>query len=191
MNARTFSRRIFTYPTFIRAIDELLVRLPDLKRAARGGRVSKAFSERIMLAVTQVNGCRYCNWGHSLAALKAGVPQEQIDAILSNEFTELPEEEISALLFAHHYAESAGDYDPEAWEKLVGQYTEEGARDILAYIRMITFGNLWGNSFDALLSRFIGRPAPNSSLPSELGIIFGSVVILPFKVLVYLLKPRD
>ncbi|MBN2500235.1 MAG: carboxymuconolactone decarboxylase family protein [Anaerolineales bacterium] len=190
MDARTFSRRIFTYRSFIQAIDDLLARLPDLKHAARGGRVSKAFSERIMLAVTQVNGCRYCYWGHSLAALKAGIPQDQIDAIISNEFMELPAEEVPALLFAQHYAETEGHPDPEAWDKLVEQYTQEGAQDILAYIRMITFGNLWGNSFDALLSRFGGKPAPNSSLLSELGIIFGSVVILPFKVVVYFLKPR-
>ncbi len=189
MDASTFSRRIFTYRAFIQAIDDLLNRLPDLKRATRGGRVSKAFSERIMLAVTQVNGCRYCNWGHSVAALKAGVPREQIDAINVSEFTELPPDEVPALLFAQHYAETEGHPDSEAWDKLVEQYAEQGAQDILAYIRMITFGNLWGNSFDALLSRFVGKPAPNSSLLSELGIIFGSVVILPVKVLVYFLKP--
>ena len=32
---------------------------------------------------------------------------------------------------------------------------------------MITFGNLVGNTFDALLSRFAGKPAPGSSLDME------------------------
>jgi len=187
----SFSRRIFTYRSFNQGIDYFLAQMPDLKRASRGGRVSKAFSERIMLAVTQVNGCRYCSWGHSLAALKAGISQEQVDAIVASEFGELPEEEIPAILFAQHYAETGGNNDPEAWDKLVGQYTEEGAQDILAYIRVITFGNLWGNSFDAFLSRFAGKPAPNSSLISELGIIFASIVILPFKVLLYFLNPGN
>ena len=191
MFTESFSRRIFTFQSFNQSVDDFLARLPDLKRASKSGRVNKAFSERIMLAVTQVNGCRYCYWGHSASALKTGVTQEEIDAIVSSEFGILPEEEIPAILFAQHYAEAEGNYDPEAWDKLVEHYTEEGARDVLAYIRVITFGNLWGNTFDAILSRFAGKPAQDSSLLSELGIVFGSVVILPVKMVLHFLNPAN
>lgn len=184
----TFSRRIFTYRTFVQGIDTLLTQIPDLKRAARGGRVSKAFSERIMLAVTQVNGCRYCHWGHTLAALKTGVTEDEIASIVLQDYEGLPEDEIPALFFAQHYAESKGDFDAAAWDKLVETYSEAGAGDILAYIRMITFGNLWGNSFDALLSRFKGKPATESSLWSELGIVVASGTVLPLKAMGYFIK---
>lgn len=183
-----FPKRIFTYRTFVQGIDALLANIPDIKQAVRSGRISKPFSERIMLAVTQVNGCRYCHWGHSAAALKTGVTQNQIDAIVGGDLGTLPEEEVPALLFAQHYAESAGDFDEVAWERIVEIYGDDSARDILAYIKMITFGNLWGNTFDALLSRFFGKPARESSIWSELGIMVASFSVLPLKVLLYLPK---
>lgn len=50
------------------------------------------------------------------------------------------------------------------------------ARDILAYIRMITFGNLLGNTLDAFFSRLAGRPAPGSTLWDELGVLLLTAV---------------
>ena len=46
---------------------------PTLKAAMRGDLVSVQFRERLMLMVTEVNGCRYCSYGHSKAALAAGL----------------------------------------------------------------------------------------------------------------------
>jgi hypothetical protein len=36
---------------------------------------------------------------------------------------------------------------------------------------MISFGNLLGNTWDAVLSRFKGRPAPESNITSELAFV--------------------
>ena len=114
-----------------------------------------------MLAVTQVNGCRYCSYGHTQAALKSGLDSEEIRALLSGDLSSAPLEELTALLFAQHYAESAGHPDTEAWENLVSTYGQDKAFAILANIRMITIGNLLGNTFDAFLYRITGRPTPN------------------------------
>jgi hypothetical protein len=46
-------------------------------------------------------------------------------------------------------------------------------------LRMITFGSLLGNTFDALLSRIAGKPAAGSSLWNELSVLFG-VLWMPF-----------
>ncbi|NCP16180.1 hypothetical protein GW866_03945 [bacterium] len=59
---------------------------------------------------------------------------------------------------------------------------------------MITFGNLFGNTFDALLSRLAGKPAAGSSVWSELGVILGGFVIVPFGIISRLfnrLRPND
>lgn len=136
-----------------------------------------------MLAVTRVNGCRYCAYGHSRAALAVGVTEAEIQHLMSGDLGGFPEEEAVALAFAQHYAESACQPDVQALRRLMDTYGPETARDIQAYLRMITFGNLYGNTFDALLSRLAGKPAAGSSLWSELGVIFGVFVLIPLTML--------
>jgi len=176
---KQFDRRIYNTTAFKAAIADTMDHIDDFKAAHRGARVSKAFSERIMLAVTQVNGCRWCHYGHAKAALAAGVSEEDIQRLVAGEFDELPQEEVVALLFAQHYAESEGNPDPEAWQRVVDTYGPDTARDIMAHIRMITVGNLLGNTFDTFLSRLAFKPASGSSLWQELGVLAGSFYIIP------------
>jgi AhpD family alkylhydroperoxidase len=183
MTRPAFSRRIYTWASFKTATEDVFGHMGDLRRASRRGRVSKAFSEKIMLSVTQVNGCRYCAYGHTRAALAMGVPEAELQRIMAGELGSFPEQEAVALAFAQHYAESACHPDPAAWQRLVDYYGAEIAQDILAYSRMITFGNLYGNTFDALLSRFLGGPAAGSSLWSELGVILGVFLIVPSQMI--------
>ena len=46
---------------------------PVLVRALIWPRTSRALREQVVLAVTSVNDCRYCNWGHTVLALRNGV----------------------------------------------------------------------------------------------------------------------
>jgi len=164
----TFSKRIYTPRSLLRDFRNILARSHEFRSAVRSRRLSRAFAEKIMLTVTAVNGCRYCSYAHAKTALTCGVSPEEIDLLLSGEIGHVSPEEAPALFFAQHYAESGGCPAPEMVQKLVETYGQEKARDILAYIRMIMFGNLAGNTFDALLSRLRGCPAEGSSLGSEL-----------------------
>ncbi len=176
MPARNFNKRTFTFRHFVASARDILAHMGDLRQATRGGRVSRAFAEKIMLAVTQVNGCRYCSYGHTRAALAAGVSREELQKLLAQDIGDFPQEEAVALAFAQHYAESGDRPAPEAWQRLVSYYGPQTARDILAYIRMITFGNLLGNTFDAFFSRLAGRPALSSTLWDELGVLLLTAV---------------
>ena len=174
-----FRKRIYSIESFSAALEDGLEHARDLRAAARGGRVNRAFAERIMLAVTAVNECRYCSYGHTRAALASGLSPAEIQAILAGDFGSAPPEEFLALTFAQHYAERAGQPDEAAWNRLVEAYGPETAQDILAYIRMITMCNLAGNTLDALLNRLRLRPtAPGSTLLQEAGVILGAPVIL-------------
>ncbi len=179
----TFQKRIFTINTFKSAITDVFEHLDDLRAASNGNIVDKQFSERIMLAVTQVNGCRYCSYGHARMALDAGLSKEEVDELLSGEFSSAPREQLTALAFAEHFAESGGKPDEAAEERLESEYSLEGSRHIIAYIRMIMMGNLLGNTFDALLGRFKRKPASGSTIWQELGVLFGSLVIIPMAAL--------
>lgn len=172
----TFNRRIFTLATFARQTKQVLQTIPRLKAASRRKAVSRAFTEKIMLAVTQVNGCPYCAYGHALLALKSGLSPAEVRDLLSANFADLPEGESVALAFAQHYAETEGQPDPATLQRLTSYYGPAISADIISYIQMIMFGNLAGNTFDAFLSRLKGVPAANSRWWEEL-ILF--IIIAP------------
>lgn len=152
-----FNKRVYTPRSFARALRDVLAHLPDTAQAARGGRVGRAFAEKIMLAVTQVNGCVYCDYAHTRWALASGVSPEEIKRLAAGDLGGFAESEAVALMFAQHVAERGGQPNPTAWARLADYYGEETARDIMAYIRMIMMGNLLGNTSDYLIYRLTGR----------------------------------
>jgi len=115
--------------------------------------LSPAFQERLMLAVTSVEGCRYCSYFHSKLALKGGINQGEIGQLLSGDFHNCPEEESLAVLYAQHWADSNACPDPEIVEKLKETYGSENVEAINIMLRMIRLGNLLGNTWDYLLYR--------------------------------------
>ena len=104
-----------------------------------------------MLAVTSVEGCRYCSYFHSKLALKGGIKQEEIRKFLSGDFEDCPEEEVLAVLYAQHWAESNACPEPEVVDKLKETYGSEKVDAIHLMLRMIRLGNLLGNTWDYLL----------------------------------------
>jgi AhpD family alkylhydroperoxidase len=190
MNA-SFNKRIYTFPAFRADVRQIFDHMDDLRQAVRGGRVSKAFAEKIMLVVSSVNGCRYCCYGHSRAALAAGVSETELQSLLALDLGTFPVNEVTALTFAQHYAEVNCQPDPTAWQRVVTCYGKDTANDILAYLRMITFGNLLGNTFDALLSRMAGKPAAGSSLWSELSVLLGAVWMPPSRLALRMFNRRE
>lgn len=183
--AKIFRRRIYHSPgELLSAASEILRHSPEIKSARRSGGVNRAFAEKIMLAVTQVNDCRYCSFGHTKAALEAGVSEDEITRIARGDLGEFPKDEAPGLLYAQHFAETGGAPDPAAKTQLVDFYGEQTAAEISAYIRMITVGNLLGNTFDAFLSRFRRCPAPDSSFISELSTLLLALLgVIPFGII--------
>ena len=125
----------------------------EIRSLMGGGIISPAFRERIMLAVTAVNGCRYCSFFHSKQALTKGISPEEIRGMAEGLFDGCPEEELPALLYAQHWAETRGNPDEAARAKILETYGEEKTRAIEFAIRMITAGNLMGNTFDYFLHK--------------------------------------
>jgi len=125
----------------------------QLREVKNKGLLSPAFQERLMLAVTSVENCRFCSYFHSKLALKGGISREEIGKLLSGDFEGCPEEEAVAVFYAQHWAESNARPDPEAVEKLRETYGSEKAEAIHLMLRMIRLGNLLGNTWDYLLYR--------------------------------------
>jgi AhpD family alkylhydroperoxidase len=151
---KPFQRRIYTLKAFWREFRYLMRHRDLIRRAMRSGRVSEAFRERLMLVVTEVNGCRYCRAFHSQEALKAGLSQQELHTLLQGLIPEnAPEEEYAALLFARYWAERDGQVEPAVLQDQTARYGAETVQDILTILRLIRMGNLLGNSWDYLLYR--------------------------------------
>jgi AhpD family alkylhydroperoxidase len=125
----------------------------DIRAAMRNNAVDEAFRERLMMAVTQVNGCRYCSYFHAREALRAGISSEELAAVSSFDFADSPTEQQPALLYAQHWAETDAHPDEEIRERIRGVYGEETLTAIEMVLRMIRMGNLMGNTFDYVLFR--------------------------------------
>ena len=187
---RQFMKRLYPTKVVYRFLRDMLSSMSDMRIGRKEGLVSKEFSERIMLAVTEVNGCRYCSYFHTQVALKAGLDADEINATLAGDFGNAPAEELQALLFAQHYADRAGQPDPELVAKLMDTYGQARGRAIIANIRAIMIGNASGNAFDALRLRLKGQPSGQTSLGDELMTVFGLPLMIPFAAVHNLVASR-
>ncbi len=169
-----FRKRTYNFRTFFKDLVKIMRKRDQLKDLNSSNKVSRKFSEHIMLVVTSINGCIYCEWGHTNWAKQEGSTEAEIAGVLSLNFGNLPPEETIALSFAQHYAETLGHPSKEAINRLIKEYGVEKGQSIISRCDMITVGNLLGNSISAFLSRLQGIPPEHGSLGFELFVfIFG------------------
>ena len=83
------------------------------------------------------------------------------------------------ILFAQHYADEKGKASKESWQRLVDEYGKEAALIILAMIRMIQVGNIYGMAISALRDRFKGKASGKTTLIYELSILIMILIYLP------------
>mgnify|MGYP001096395884 CR=1 FL=1 len=125
----------------------------QIKTLMQGELISNAFRERLMLTVTEVNGCRYCQYAHAKMALDAGLSQNEIEILSTGIFHHCPTEEVPALLYAQHWAEANAKPEPETRQNVIGIYGQEKVDAMELAMRMIRMGNLLGNTWDYFLYR--------------------------------------
>jgi AhpD family alkylhydroperoxidase len=149
-----YQRRFYHRPSELAHDLRALLRERSGIRALKSGAlIDRAFQERVMLTVTEVNGCRYCAYAHSRIALAAGVAQADVDALAGGDLQGSPPEQIPALLYAQHWAETDGRPDPEARQTVLETYGPAKTEAIELSMRMIRVGNLTGNAWDHLTYR--------------------------------------
>jgi AhpD family alkylhydroperoxidase len=178
--------KLFTLPEAYTIVKKAGMTMPFLLRAQRKGQMTEAFKERLMLAVTEVNGCRMCSWAHTRIALEAGLSPEEIGEMLAGQMEKVPADELPAALFAQHYADTRGIFSREAWTGVVARYGWDGAMGILGAVRGIMLGNAYGIPLGSLLSRLQGRRAaidPRSSAGYELLILLTAPAVIPIALL--------
>lgn len=182
-----YSKRVFSPKRMWNDFIDIVSKPKQVKDLLKGKNIHGRLTEKLMLTVTSVNECRYCTWLHSDTGLAAGISKEQIEALLNGEIEDKDE---IALKFALHYAET--DQQPEQAEVdfLKKNYGEEKSRDIVTALKLIFFGNLTGNTFDAFFSRLKGKPAEGSNFFFEI-FVFLIGFIPGFFILIFTQKGRS
>ena len=147
---KQFNRRLYkSFGDFVSDIRTVMSQRENIRGMMHG--LDPAFRERLFLAVTQVNGCRYCSYYHAQQALLNGISEEEIrdlgDGLLDN----CPQDELTALCYAQYWAETDAHPNQEARARLLETYGAEKTSQIDLALRMIRIGNLTGNWLDYIL----------------------------------------
>lgn len=150
-----------------------------MKKSRESNQLTGDFIERIMLVVTEVNGCELCTYAHTKAALEQGVSNEEIQQLLSGDIEGITKEESVAIFFAQHYADTKGNPSKESWQRVIDEYGESKALGILGAIRMIMIGNIAGIPASAFKSRLNGKPIKKSNLGYEIIMLLCTILFIP------------
>ena len=174
----------------------LLEHLPIIVRAARSflylrlfkkkNGMNFKFKERIMLAVTEVNGCQMCSYVHTKLALSAGLSMDDIQELLSGELVGVPKEESLGVLFAKDYAFNKEKIDADFYQKLVDTYDVRKARAILGVVEMITMTNAMGLGLGYLKRTLTFKHVKGSNTLNEVLIPLSTMVLFPLSLMLFL-----
>jgi alkylhydroperoxidase family enzyme len=137
-----FPRRTATPAAMAPWLVELVRTLPDLVRTyVPGGPLDPRAREQIILAVTEVNGCRYCAWIH-------GSWQDFLGDVADADAEE------ALLAYARACAEAG---EPLPVDDLLAVLPPEAVRSVRATVAQIEVANLVGNTVDGLLARLMRK----------------------------------
>ena len=157
--------------------------LPNWRQSIKKGVLSEHFNSRIMLAVTEVNGCAVCSYGHTTMALESGMTQTEINELLGGGMSGIPLNEQVAILFAQHVADNRGKVSIKSWDNLVKEYDGKLSKAILSSTQIIMMGNTFGIPIGSFLSRVTIKEAfkkdDRSTIYYELGVILSLIAMLP------------
>ena len=141
--------------------------------------MNKKFKERIMLAITEVNGCEMCSYMHTKIALSSGMNAENIRNILDGDTSSIPLDEAVAIMFAQEFASSKESPGKESVNRLILEYGAEKADRIVAVCNVITMTNGMGTSLDYLYGRIKFKRYKRSNILIELFNPFFTMLLFP------------
>ena len=181
--SREYGKNLYSLSEFYQILYLGLRTGKYMSREKRSGSLTTKLIERIMLAVTEVNQCPLCSYGHTKIALEAGMSNKEIQNLLAHSLDTVPDDEIAAVLFAQHYADSRANPSMDAWKRILDTYGEAKAKGILGVIRIIMFGNTFGIVLSSIKNRLGGKPDPRSNLLYETSILLALIPFLPIALI--------
>jgi len=159
-----------------------------LKSSKKLKYMNQKFKERIMLAITEVNGCEMCSYMHTRIALSSGMSAEDIKNILDGDTSNIPLDEAVAVMFAQDFASSKEAPSKESVDRLIKEYGTEKADRIVAACNIITMTNGMGTSLDYLYNRIKFNRNRNSNIIVELFNPLLTMLLFPIFTIYFFIK---
>jgi|YNPNPStandDraft_1061719.scaffolds.fasta_scaffold16376_5 hypothetical protein len=167
-----FRRRVYAHPRAVVAAFGRLWRQPErLASLYANDQLTPSFLAKLALAVAGAHGAPAGSGPLARYAQNQGLSPEQIASLVRGEMAYATVEEAAALYFARRWAEEEGQVEAELFQRLEETYGPRTARDVLTALELITFVHRVGNTADALVSRLLGQPSPQSTLAEELAVL--------------------
>lgn len=177
------SSRVFTIREHIRNIFYASKAFVILKRSKKMRIMNKKLKERIMLSITEVNGCSMCSFVHTKLALSSGMSSSEIQELLSGNQNNVPLEDAVAVLFGTHFADSKEHPDENVISRLYEEYGQKKTELIVSASYVITMTNGMGTSMDHLYNRLKFKRNRQSNIINELANPILTMVFFPLLVL--------
>jgi AhpD family alkylhydroperoxidase len=174
--------RTQTLGEWLAGIRWILVRRSDVWAIAVKRRIEPALREAVMVAVADVNACRFCSYAHQMHALHHGLSEEDVALITAGSPALGDARLATATAYARERAEvgfapvAAGQRGP-----LVAVLGARAADDVEVVARLMHAANMVANAMDALPARMGGRVPAGSRLRDDL--VLGAVAMVAIVVL--------
>ena len=128
---------------------EVLKNFPPLYGAIMGpGSVERRIKELVYLTCSYANECAYCTAGHRATGAKAGIREEEFEAIQTEQDHGFSEPERAAILYARELTQTADA--EEARATLLDHFTGEQVVESTLVAAMANFTNRFNNGLGIL-----------------------------------------
>jgi len=182
-----FHKRTITARQLVGSAVSLAPEVGTMYRVWLKHEIDPGFREELMLAVSRLNDCRYCSWGHQEWAHISGVSDaelaqvEQLDPTGFNRRKWVAISYVRALVTANF-----GRLQPQLRRAMQHKYSPREIRDIEVIARIMDIANRGSNTWDAMLSRLRGIPAADSRIIDE--VILSGVFLATAPVVLFYLS---
>jgi AhpD family alkylhydroperoxidase len=179
-----FRKRTITAREFAEALASIAANTPTMYKIWVKHDLDPGFREQLMLAVAQLNGCKYCSWAHHEWASIDGVPEAELAQIEQMDPASFDRRKWLAIsyvreLVSARFAPVSADLE----KKMHQQYSEREIAEIVLVAKVMDAANLGANTFDAMRWRLRGTPVNGSRLFDEIMLSAAFFCIVPPVVL--------
>jgi len=179
-----FKKRTITAPQLAVRMASLVREMGAMYRVWAKQEVDPGFREELMLSVSQLNGCRFCSWGHHEWAEISGVSNEELAQLERLDPAGFDRRKWLAIQYVRALVkEDFVRVQPVLRRAMQHKYSPREIRDIELIANVMDIGNRGSNTFDAMLSRLRGVPAMDSRIIDE--VILSAVFLTVAPVVVF------
>jgi AhpD family alkylhydroperoxidase len=179
-----FRKRTITAGEFLAATAALVRRAPTIYKVWVRHELDPGLREELMLAVSKLNDCRYCTWGHHEWAHIAGVSEEELAQIEQMDPTDFDRRKWLAISYVRALVSARfGSVSGDLLSEMQANYSRREIEEIVLVAKVMDISNRGANTWDSMLSRLRGKPAAESRLIDEAVLSVAFLGVAPVIVL--------